>query len=102
MPPQYIIIDPRPMNLAQFSNLPYAIQFAAVRSHGRLLIQRRANQTVVVNLYVMPAGFFVEITFDTVACGVASLWAVPATDRLEDYADTVLLPAWVNSDNVPR
>jgi len=89
------------MTLAHFSGLSSAIQLAAVRTHGRSLVKRRAGQSVV-NLYVMPLGFFVAVTFDAAAGCVAGLRAMPSTDRLEDYADAVQLPEWITTDNVAR
>ena len=61
------------MTLYEFNLLPYDCQLAAVYDEGTLLARRWQEEHEAVNLYHLPGGIFVELTYDTAANSLLDL-----------------------------
>ncbi len=79
------------MTLYAFNQLPYERQLGAVFDTGTYLA-RRWEEAEGINLYHLPAGFFVEVYYDTHANEIVRLRSFSSAEPLEDYAVYVRLP----------
>jgi hypothetical protein len=78
----------------QFNVLPYEQQLAHVFDEGTYLA-RRWEEEDGVNLYHLPAGFFVELYYDTHANELVRLRSFTSAAPLEDYASYLRLPIFL-------
>jgi hypothetical protein len=86
------------MTLDEFQTLTEQDQFASVYATAAYVATRWQDVYEAVLLYQMPAGFFVELTYDTETNEVQYCFAFAAgseDDRLADYAMFVRLPGWL-------
>ena len=84
------------MTLHEFNQLSFRTQRTRAYVRGRFLAMRQQGDEAV-RLFLMPEGFFVELTYSKDNRGAYLVFAFESgkDDRLADYALGVQLPDWV-------
>ena len=80
------------VTIDQFNRQPYKVQLAAVYDTGTFLATRWQAENEAVNLYHLPGGIFVELTYDTAANSLLDWRSFTSSTQLEDYAVSIQLP----------
>ena len=86
------------MTVPEFNQLSFEVQHAYVFQRGTYIARRWDDVHQAVQLYQVPAGFFVEVNYDVDKNEIEFFFAFEAggeDDRLPDYAMFVKLPDWM-------